>query len=54
MTLKVPYHKPSIGREEIDEVVKTLEKHRVDITRLYSTPENAEETRSRVARLETP
>ena len=25
MALKVPYHKPSIGREEIDEVVKTLE-----------------------------
>ena len=25
MSLQVPYHKPSIGREEIDEVVKTLE-----------------------------
>ena len=25
MALRVPYHKPSIGREEIDEVVKTLE-----------------------------
>src|SRR5215470_5071193 len=25
MALQVPYHKPSIGREEIDEVVATLE-----------------------------